>query len=78
MQTCGQCAHGKLLKDNLQQRVCKGAPPQLVLIPGPGGSVQMIPAFPNVGVNDEACGAFKPREFITVTQQTLESANNAA
>ena len=58
MDKCGACAHAKPIPGNLMQRVCRGGPPQIIVLPGPQGIV-MQTAFPNVGVGDEACGAFK-------------------
>jgi hypothetical protein len=62
---CGQCQHAKIGTNKelpLNMRVCKGAPPQLLLLPGSlPGQINLTPVFPNVNINDEACGAFKHR-----------------
>ena len=57
--TCGQCTHAKLSDArNLTQRLCKGAPPTAIALPGPGQSIMIKGFYPPVQSSDEACGAF--------------------
>lgn len=57
MKTCGSCANAKPVPGNVMQRVCFGAPPQLL------ATSQGIQTFrPNVAINDPACGMFEPLE----------------
>lgn len=57
MKTCGSCANAKPVPGNITQRVCFGAPPQLV------ATKEGLMGFrPNVAINDMACGMFKALE----------------
>lgn len=65
MTTCGTCQHGKLVVQDMTKRDCKGAPPQLVVLPAKGGvSVQIM--YPRINASDEACGAYKAKQVAQV------------
>ena len=64
MKTCGECAHARLVPNDidLTHRTCRGGPPQIVVLPGTAANqLRLVPMYPNITVNDEACGAFKPK-----------------
>ena len=58
--TCGTCAHGAIIPNDLTKRVCHGAPPQIVVLPGARGP-SLATMWPNVAVTEEACGLHKER-----------------
>lgn len=56
--SCGTCAHARLFPDDMTKRICRGGPPQLVVMPTPRGpAIQTM--FPVVNATDEYCGSFK-------------------
>lgn len=58
MNTCGMCTHGALWPQDVTKRVCRGGPPQIVVVPTPKGpAVQNM--FPLVNASDISCGAFE-------------------
>ena len=62
MKTCGTCENAKINPGlPLGGRLCKGAPPQAILVPvqGQPGVWQMQCVWPPVATSDEACGAYK-------------------
>lgn len=64
--TCGNCKHSQIKKNgngvvDFNARICKGAPPSVLIVPGPGGQPTFASAFPTVSVN-EHCGAHKPMD----------------
>ena len=61
MKTCGTCEYAKIAVGlPLGGRLCKGAPPQAILVPaGQPGAWQMQCVWPPVTTSDEACGAYK-------------------
>ena len=63
MKTCNDCDHARFVAGNLKARLCRGAPPQVVLIPAPppNREHQIQYLFPMVEPATEACGMFKPR-----------------
>lgn len=61
MNTCGKCIHSRSMPENLNNRVCKGAPPQMVPLLQPNFSTTIKHMFPIVLATDEACGLFKPK-----------------
>lgn len=62
MKTCGTCEHAKFAKElPLGTRLCKGGPPQALLLPTPAGGVDLKYVWPLVAVKDEACGAWDAR-----------------
>lgn len=68
--TCGICRFGRPvpktgdLRADMESarklRVCFGAPPQLIVIPGPGGFALQT-ARPNISVDDLACAMFRDK-----------------
>lgn len=61
MKTCGQCEHGKAIPEDLTKRACKGAPPQIMLLPNRLGQVEIKQVFPTMNSTEEACGLFKQK-----------------
>lgn len=65
MNKCGECQHSRSIPDNLQQRVCKGAPPQIVPLPtGMGMSIKLQHIWPTVMATDEGCGMFRSKVIV--------------
>jgi hypothetical protein len=59
-ETCGSCRFGLAIKENLLQVSCHGAPPQIVVVPAPGGygiSLQ----YPNLERATPACGLWQAK-----------------
>lgn len=61
IETCGNCKYSRI-KDaaNLMLRVCKGGPPQVVIVPKGNQLVAEI-MWPNVNAAEEGCGLWKPK-----------------
>jgi hypothetical protein len=60
MNTCGNCANGAFIMQDVTKRTCRGGPPQLVVVPSPKGpAIQTM--FPNVEASQPACGAWKDK-----------------
>ena len=58
MNTCMTCQFATVVPKDFSKRTCRGAPPQLVVVPTPQGpAIQTM--FPNVEVNQPACGTYK-------------------
>ena len=69
MKTCGTCEHAKTNPGlPLGGRLCKGAPPQAILVPvqGQAGVWQLQWVWPPVATQDEACGAWKPKGLTAI------------
>lgn len=66
-QKCGNCVHSRIVKQDLTQRICRGAPPQIVIMPVPGG-VQQQHHWPVVDAGDEGCGLYKMKLAIDTTE----------
>lgn len=64
MDKCGDCIHARVVPDNLQHRICRGAPPQVIATPLQNGSMQIRHMFPTVLATDETCGQFKYKNVI--------------
>lgn len=62
MKNCGTCEYARMLP-NLSQRICRGAPPQIVAVPLPNG-VQLKHMWPTVEAADEGCGAYRAKIVI--------------
>ena len=62
---CGQCTYASMLPKDFLKRGCRGAPPQIVVLPTPQGP-QMQMMYPIVLATDEACGAFKQKVAPTI------------
>lgn len=62
--TCGNCFHGKMIQGDLLQRICQGAPPQLLFIPTGPGQGQMQTAWPHVKSAMEACALYQAKLFL--------------
>ena len=66
---CRNCMWAHFMPENMQMRTCRGAPPQVVMVPakGPGGQVGMAPqnVWPAVPVDHPICGAFR-RSLATI------------
>ena len=60
---CGTCEHGHIFKDDITKRICRGAPPQIVVLPTPRG-ITTQNMWPLVGVGDGACSLHKRRIVI--------------
>lgn len=64
---CGTCAHfdaqPKDMKNLAAPRlgVCRGGPPIPILMPAPGGGVQIQGMYATVGEHDKPCGTYKLR-----------------
>lgn len=58
---CGNCKHGRVVNGDLTKRVCRGAPPQPVLMPAGMGKVQIQFHWPLVDATDEGCGLYKSK-----------------
>lgn len=60
IQTCGNCKHAAVIKEDFTQRICRGAPPQVVVVQTPRGAGLQC-HWPIVPVDGPTCGAFKPK-----------------
>lgn len=60
IEQCGNCRHAALVKEDLTIRSCRGAPPQLVVLPTPKG-LNVQPMWPAVKATEQICGAYKPK-----------------
>ena len=58
---CGNCKHAHIEPSNIKILTCKGAPPQVAIVPTGPGQVQVRQFWPSVSHNDEPCGAYVPR-----------------
>ncbi len=58
MKTCGNCIFGAVVSQDLTKRVCKGMPPQVVIMPTPQGA-QMQFHFPVVESAQAGCALHK-------------------
>ncbi len=65
MTTCGKCKYGHLHPQDMNARICHGAPPQVFFVPGKMGAPMQLTSRPQVGPNDPACAQFSPRVDIT-------------
>ncbi len=55
--------HGNIVKQDLTKRICRGAPPQVVVMPVQGG-MQVQHHWPLVDSADEGCGLYKTKSLI--------------
>ncbi len=59
IQKCSTCKHGRIIQQDLTKRVCRGAPPQAVVLPD-RGSISIQYVWPVVEASDEGCGMYRP------------------
>lgn len=57
---CSNCKFSHMMPQDLNLRICKGAPPQAVLVPVPGGA-RMEHHFPLVNATNDACALHRFR-----------------
>ncbi len=63
---CGNCIHARIVPENIQQRICRGMPPQVIALPHPQG-IQIKHMFPVVMATDESCGQYERLIVVDVT-----------
>lgn len=61
--------HSRVVKEDLTQRICRGTPPQIVLMPVHGG-LQQQHHWPLVSAADEGCSLYKKKELIDTSEGT--------
>ena len=61
---CRNCEHSRINPQDINSRVCRGAPPCLIAIPQGMGKVALQSHYPLVGATDEGCSLFKPKLLI--------------
>ena len=59
---CGGCHYGKIVAQDLSKRICYGAPPSAIQMPGPAGQQRLQMARPVVSVSDEACALYRGKD----------------
>jgi len=64
IETCKSCVHAHMLPSgDLQHRVCRGAPPQVIGVATPKGiATQQV--WPTVNLEHPICGAFRKKILI--------------
>lgn len=62
---CANCKWADPLKEDLTKRVCRGAPPQIVVLPMPGG-LQIKHHWPMVESKGPICGMYKKKTLDTI------------
>lgn len=64
---CSNCEHSRINPQDMNSRICRGAPPSIVMVPimtARGQALQQQAHYPVVGATDEGCGTFKPKLLI--------------
>lgn len=64
MNRCGDCQHARSVPENLTQRICKGAPPQIVIVPAAPGRLDIKHMWPTILAGDEGCSLFDSKPSI--------------
>jgi hypothetical protein len=59
---CGGCHFGKFIAQDITKRMCWGAPPSSMMVPGPGNAPSLRMARPVVNAADDACALYQQRE----------------
>jgi len=77
VKTCGNCANGHFVPQDVTKRTCRGAPPQVVPIPQ-RGAMQLIMMYPTVEAKDAGCGMHKTRLDLSPVPGLKEDSGNPA
>jgi hypothetical protein len=73
MTTCKDCRWASVIPSDLKHLTCRGAPPQILLVParGPNGqpSMSMQLMNPGVSIDNPICSLFKEKPVVTLTEK---------
>lgn len=58
LEQCGNCQWAGIMPEDVTQRICRGAPPQVVVLPNQKG-LQLSYQWPVVKSNGPICSMFK-------------------